>query len=376
MAKKTRTNTRRIDAPLTARQWTRAIREVKKASAKEVPDLLLDSYLADPSLAANVHLERRDGRVDVLMPGAAVGQHHFPPAVETVRLTARTALPFEAGVHALAGYRPEHLALRAKPQRLAKSLEVARPWRRTRTRRDDVGEPGTIFAPDTRFVFSDTSFPWCTCGRVQTASGSGSGVMIGPRHMMTASHVINWGPNNTAGWVRFTPLQFDTSAPFGVAWVTRIYWWQQVNGGDGVSSNEAAFDYVVCVLDRRLGETTGWMGSRGYSSSWNGGAYWAHVGYPGDLGSSTRPTFHGDGVIDSTVSESSGGRTSLRMMHRNDYWFGQSGGPAFGWWANEPWPRVVGIYSAVNWGGPGGDNANGGGNPLPELINHARTVEP
>ena len=77
---------------------------------------------------------------------------------------------------------------------------------------------------------------------------------------MTASHVINWGPNNTAGWVKFTPLQFDTSEPFGIAWATRIYWWQQVNGGDGISSNEAAFDYVVCVLDRRLGDVTGWMG--------------------------------------------------------------------------------------------------------------------
>ena len=63
-------------------------------------------------------------------------------------------------------------------------------------------------------------------------------------------------------------------------------------------------------------------------------------------------------------------------MHRNDYWPGQSGGPAFGWWDGEPWPRVVGIYSAVNGGGPGGPNANGGGNPLPDLINHARGVAP
>ena len=36
----------------------------------------------------------------------------------------------------------------------------------------------------------------------------------------------------------------------------------------------------------------------------------------------------------------------------------------------------VGIYSAVNWGETGGPNANGGGDPLSELINHARTVEP
>jgi len=94
------------------------------------------------------------------------------------------------------------------------------------------------------------------------------------------------------------------------------------------------------------------------------------------MGSGTRPIFHGNGVIDSTISESTSGRTAFRMMHQNDYWFGQSGGPAFGWWDGEPWPRVVGIYSAVNWGGTGGPNANGGGNPLPGLINYTRTVEP
>jgi V8-like Glu-specific endopeptidase len=306
-----------------------------------------------------------------------IGEHFFPLAVRTVRLDARALRRTQLKSKYLQGFRPEHLALEPLPRRLTKGLAMVQTWRRQRDGEDDRGEPGTIFAPDTRYVFSDTAFPWCTCGRVQTASGSGSGVMIGPRHMMTASHVINWGPNNTAGWVKFTPLQYDTSEPFGFAYATRIYWWQQVNGGDGISSNEAAFDYVVCVLDRRLGETsTGWMGSRGYSSSWNGGAYWAHIGYPSDLGGSVRPTFHGNGVIDSTVNETTSGRTSFRMMHRNDYWFGQSGGPAFGWWDNEPWPRVVGIYSAVNWGSVGGPNANGGGNPLPELINYARTVEP
>ena len=42
-------------------------------------------------------------------------------------------------------------------------------------------------------------------------------------------------------------------------------------------------DYVVLVLDRRMGDTCGWMGSRTYSDSWDGGSYWRHIGYPGDL---------------------------------------------------------------------------------------------
>jgi hypothetical protein len=88
-------------------------------------------------------------------------------------------------------------------------------------------------------------------------------------------------------------------------------------------------------LDRRLRDITGWMGSREYLADWNGGSYWAHVGYPGDMGVGVRSIFHGDGIMDSTISESTSGRNSFRIMHRNDYLGGQSGGPAFGWWNNE-----------------------------------------
>lgn len=364
------------DKPIAFKSWRKRIHSVKAKRPKRALELQVGSLVTTPRLAKATRLRRRKGRVDLVVKTNRVGEHVFPASVPTVRLDAKRLRGRMLSLERLSGFRPDHLAMRPIPERLTRDLSVVRGWRREQGRKDNLGEPGTIFAPDTRYVFSDTSFPWCTCGRVQTPAGWGSGVMIGPRHMMTASHVINWGPNNTAGWVRFTPLQFDTSEPFGSAGATRIYWWQQVNGGDGISSNEAAFDYVVCVLDRRLGEITGWMGSRAYSSDWNGGAYWAHIGYPSDLGGGDRPIFHGDGVMDSTISESSGARNSFRIMHQNDYWNGQSGGPAFGWWDGEPWPRVVAIYSAINWGQAGGPNANGGGDPLPVLIDHARTVEP
>jgi hypothetical protein len=34
----------------------------------------------------------------------------------------------------------------------------------------------------------------------------------------------------------------------------------------------------------------------------------------------------------------------------------------------------VAIYSAINWRITGAPNANGGGNPIPELINYARAA--
>jgi len=130
------------------------------------------------------------------------------------------------------------------------------------------------------------------------------------------------------------------------------------------------------VLDSPMGNLTGWMGSRGYDSGWDGGDYWGHIGYPADLAGAARPVFIGyQSFIDQT-SASVNGHDSYRIRHEIDVFPGQSGGPYFGWWSGEPWPRVVGIQSGQNLGGPGGDNTCGGGNPLSDLINFARTAEP
>ena len=92
--------------------------------------------------------------------------------------------------------------------------------------------------------------------------------------------------------------------------------------------------------------------------------------------SGVRPVYTSNGVMDSTVNESFGGRDSLRIMHRNDLRTGQSGGPYFGWWQGEGFPRVVAGQSAENWGSGGGPNAAGGGRSLPDLIAPAIATEP
>src|SRR5213075_339762 len=127
----------------------------------------------------------------------------------------------------------DHLGVSVAPAKLAAELQVRRRFVDLGKRRDrDLSDPTNVFGRDDRFVFSDTSFPWCTAGKVETEAGWGSGVMIGPRHFMTASHVIVWKPNNTAGWVKFTPLKFDDSEPFGHAFATLIYSWNKADGSD------------------------------------------------------------------------------------------------------------------------------------------------
>jgi len=357
---------REDDKPIAFSRWKSAIKP-KRAKATEGLVVRVQTVPVPRGVKRrDVKLQQELDRIDVILRGQ-VGARAFAPRVKTVALR-RSIKRVEPGIVREA-YRPDHLALAPLPARLPK--ELARPFFIPRFKRPpsgESGEPTTVFAPDTRYVFSDTSYPWSTCGRVDTAAGWGSGVMVGPRHLLTASHVVNWGPNNTAGWLRFTPLFFDGNAPFGVAWATLIYWWNQANPSDGINAVECAFDYVVCVLDTRIGELTGWMGSRGYSTSWDGGAYWGHIGYPGDMAGGQRPAFHGPGVMDSTFTQSLGGRDSLGIRHRNDVWPGQSGGPFFGWWEGEVGPHAVSTQSAQNWGGAGGPNTSGGGDPLPVLV--------
>jgi hypothetical protein len=58
---------------------------------------------------------------------------------------------------------------------------------------------------------------------------------------------------------------------------------------------------------------------------------------------------------------------------------GHSGGPYWGWWGEEPWPRLVGTDS-TSPKTPGtdksGDNEAGGGPALSSLITYARQKYP
>jgi V8-like Glu-specific endopeptidase len=360
--------------PLKVTQWRKELKQQRASRASRSFEIVLSSLDLDPRVARSVRLRKSKHRVEVVARKSLFSQRVFPPDIRSVDLKkASRKVEFREPE----GFRPKHLDFRAVPKELDRQLRQLNRVRPFNLRvRGQMGLPSNVFSPDDRYTFSDTAFPWSTCGRVDTAAGWGSGAMIGPRHLMTASHVVNWGPNNTAGWLKFTPLYFDGNEPFGHAWATRIYWWLQANPSDGINADECAFDYVVCVLDQRMGDITGWMGSRGYDDSWDGGNYWGHIGYPNDLAGGQRPAFIGYQAMDSTFTRNIGGRDSFGIQHKIDVIPGQSGGPYFGWWSGEPWPRVVATQSAQQWGGATGPNTCGGGNPLPELISYALNVEP
>jgi V8-like Glu-specific endopeptidase len=265
------------------------------------------------------------------------------------------------------------LALRALPRRLDKPLVSRKKIDALAAARDpETRWATTVFSPDDRYLFNDTAFPWCTTGRVETSAGGwASGVMVGPRHLLTCSHAIQWFATPdpyVAGWIKFIPSYFDGDGPFDEAWGIHIYWEQQV-AGPAIDDGEARNDYVVVTLDRRMGDSTGWMGSRTYDDSWDGGVYWSHIGYPGDLSGGSRPSFQGGISLNGDDAQPA---SNQAIYHRGDVWPGQSGGPFFGWWSGEPWPRVVAGQSWQN----ATTNGASGGSRMVDLIIRARNEWP
>jgi V8-like Glu-specific endopeptidase len=375
----------RVTQPMTEMELaSRQDLEAEVPAPDEVTITLSTLQLPRGARASLVEVDGADGvyQVRVALPGDAIG-HRTPYD----RIPARGLEAVEVDMRALAevdpdGLRPRHLRVAFHPNEVRLGLnERAMPPADFDYRRDDelVDRPTNVFAPDERFVYQDTSFPWATVGRVDTPLGTCTGSTIGRRLLLTGSHCIQWNNNGTAGWVRFRPAYFNGSAPFGEAWATQVIFWMQATGGDGLTDQETAFDYVICVLDSPIGDTVGFPGFREYESSWNGGNYWQHMGYPSDLTGSQRPAFQGGCVVSSVGNQSTAGQTGYVLGHFNDVVPGHSGGPVWGWWSGEPWPRVVGTQSAeaaVPAMNTSGDNEFGGGPALSALIAWARSNFP
>ena len=223
-------------------------------------------------------------------------------------------------------------------------------------------DPLAIFQPDGRTLYDDRTYPWrCVC-QITSGSKSGSGVLIGPRHVLTASHVIDW--NATSDFVRLT----QGGIQLGSAFSTDAIAFEFISD---VTYSNADDDYAVLVLNARLGDSFGMYGARTYDSDWdNETANWVSVGYAPDLSTST-PVFQTGFFLDEDDFDLGAGR--MLITKTGDFVRGMSGSPVFGFWDGGPY--VVGVVSA-GASGLGNYNAIAGGSNLTRLVNQARSQFP
>jgi V8-like Glu-specific endopeptidase len=84
----------------------------------------------------------------------------------------------------------------------------------------------------------------------------GSGTMVNRHHVLTAGHVVHMA--SRGGWatsIQFNAAQDESILPFGAAFATRL-----ISFRGWTEEQLAEYDTGMLILDRDLGNLTGWMG--------------------------------------------------------------------------------------------------------------------
>jgi V8-like Glu-specific endopeptidase len=266
------------------------------------------------------------------------------------------------------GFRPEWADALFVPRRTA--VEAPPVLRRFNGRRVT---PLWVFGADDRWQFRDASWPWGLVGRVFNNRGyAGTGALIGDRLVMTAGHMVPWG--DKAWWIRFVPAYYDGTSLHGAGVESYV---SDARGFDVQGGDQAGYDWAVLRLYNPLGSWLGYFGYNGYSASWNDQPYWSIIGYPAAIANAMRPSFQGGITVTDTDGDSNGGEEL--ESETADITAGDSGGPMFGWWRNDP--RLVGVVSGEEeidflWWTVEKDNVMAGGSGFTSLAAWGRSNWP
>lgn len=303
----------------------------------------------------------------VLPAGSYTGQ----PVRSTSFLTAEDFAKLDAKSE-LAGYKPDWSPNVFHPKYTAPK---GRPI--VRGVNNSTIIPERPFPPENRRNFWPSGYPWHCIGRLfiwndAAASnwvGAGTAVLVGPRVILTASHMLPWG---SASWkALFVPGYFNGGPLPGEGAAS----WCSDYRGYQFEPDDQAFDMAVLRLYDPVGSSVGWMGAKTYVSGWQDQPFWSLVGYPGDaaLAGGEQPTIEqGIRVLD---DDSDG--DFLEIEHRADTSDGNSGGPLFAFWDDGPY--VIGTHSGYeghSWPDYENHNVAAGGKGMLNLINWARSNWP
>ncbi len=195
-----------------------------------------------------------------------------------------------------------------------------------------------IFGSDSRSHVSNTTvFPWSAVGQVQAFFGNiileGTGGMIGNKTLLTAGHVV-YDPS-LGGWpdfIIFIPGRNGNAEPFGQATVVEHAAPQAwiVNGDEGS-------DMAVLVLDRAVGEQTGFFQIAEPDASFFDSLALTSSGYPSDLNNNFQYSAPGPSL----------GTDGNFLLEQIDTESGQSGSPIWYEDAVSGQPRLVAVLKGT-----------------------------
>ncbi len=227
-----------------------------------------------------------------------------------------------------------------------------------------------IYGDDNRFAVGDTPWDqqiaWINATFSGGQSGSFTGALISPFHILTVGHGV-YGPDSGFATSINVSLGFGqegTKRPYGIANVVRFNTyadftntsnWTQITYQDPSGQTvtewtgiDKAHDFAILTLDRNIGNFTGWFG---YQSNDNvatvgGLGFYTNetvftAGYPGDLDANNDglpELYTTSGELGAIFADSGG-----IIEHRLDSAKGQSGSPI--WIETDGIRRIIGVHA-------------------------------